>query len=130
MAKEFKVYDQKYKKLTGGALKWMFSKTGWPQGTEIADIEGWDLFQTDAYNASQIRWAVYDSPDAEEWQKFRVGMKGLSTKEKLYALKWWLTNATNLLYTSYDRDLIRVHNYLGALKRSGHLDASLKIVKQ
>lgn len=133
MAKEFKTFDKKYAKLMGGALKFIRKQGGSIAGSDIEEFTHWpDPIRqqfTEAYEHSQIRFAVYEAPDADEWQKFRVGLKGLSTKEKLYCLSWWWLHASDILFTDFNRDKIRVNNYLGALKRSGHLDSNLRVVK-
>jgi len=133
MAKEFKDFDKKYAKLMGGALNFIRKQGGSIASEDIAACTHWpEQYMgkfTEAYSVAQIRFAVYESPDAEEWQKFRVGLKGLNTKEKLYCLMWWHVHAYELLHTDPSRDVIRVNNYLGALKRSGHLDINLKVAK-
>lgn len=131
MSKEFQAYNRKYAKLAGTALKWIQSYSGYVPSTEdIHKIDGWfDRFKghfTEAYDRHEIRYAVYgERGAAEKWQEFRVRLKGLNTKEKLYALRWWL----DCIEAIEPNDWIRVNNYLGALKRSGHLDSNLKVAK-
>ena len=53
--------------------------------------------------------------DNEEWQKFRISLKGKSTREKMYRL-FMYHHDTN------DEDInIRVDNYIKALCRGGLL---------
>lgn len=139
MSKEFKEFDRKYKHLAGTAIKnirgvggsiakediFGFKTTGWPF---------WDQF-TEAYSAGEINFAVYKATGAEEWQKFRVSLKGLTTCEKLYALTWyWYTHVEcgvsgHITAENLRHEVIRVNNYLGALKRGGQLNSALKVVR-
>ena len=131
MAKDFKGYDKKFRKFAGTALKQVLdAENQRMMQTHISVIDGWyELRFEEGYSREKIRYCVYDSPDAEIWQKFRVSLKGLNTKEKLYCLVWWYWNAHNEYATDSHRNLVRVNNYLGALKRSGHLDSKLKVSK-
>lgn len=128
MVSQFKLYNKKYRKLAGTALKFIMSYGGHIAKSDIDSIEGWEpphehfVFR-EGYSREQIRWVVYESSGSVEWQKFRVRLKGLNTKEKLYALSWWFGMCDEA------EDVIRVNNYLGALKRSGHLDSNLKVSK-
>ena len=106
----------------------------------IREITKWDRI-VKTYNQGEVHWAVYHSSTAEQWQVFRAGLKGLTTKQKLYMLEILLVRTdgavyvaglrdapkgTNLTEAQKERDLnyIRVDNYLGALVRGGQLDAS------
>jgi hypothetical protein len=136
MAKEFQQFNRKYAKLAGTALKFITSVGGQIPQEDIDDLDQWDSTEypfTEDYSHEKVRYCVYEAPDADNWQMFRVSLKGLNTKEKLYALSWWIVNASTIaherLATNPARDLVRVNNYLGALKRSGHLDANLKVAK-
>jgi len=133
MAKEFQHFNKVFAKHAGTALKVITSKTGSIAKSDIDSISGWyeteGLEFTEDYSHEKIRFCVYEAPDATEWQRFRVSLKGLNTKEKLYALGWWWSSAEQHFYTNQERDKVRVNNYLGALKRSGHLDANLKVAK-
>jgi len=90
---------------------------------------------TEEYSMSSIRFAVYEAPGADEWQKFRVSLKGLTTREKLYALMWYwevhiaVGAGSHKSPEDWSREIIRVNNYLGALKRGGQLDSALRVVK-
>lgn len=133
MAREFKAFDKKYASFAGSALNMIESK-GFPIFREdIAKIESWPQMYafTEDYAMSTIAFAVYKAPDAEEWQKFRVSLKGLSTREKLCALNWyWIRYVIGWNDLGrYQHNIIRVNNYLGALKRSGHLDSNLRVAK-
>lgn len=128
MSREFKDFDKKYKHLAGTALKWIESFGGRIAKEDIEQCDHWPFMAefTEAYDHHQIRYACYEQPGASlVWQQFRVRLKGLSTKEKLYALGWFKT--TNDYFEP--NDIIRVNNYLGALKRGGQLDQHLRVVK-
>lgn len=72
--------------------------------------------------------------DNEEWQEFRLSLKGRSTEEKLDMLKdyWWFMHDTQVrgswvsfsVHCDDDCDIcIRVDNYIKALCRGGQLYA-------
>ncbi len=123
MAKEFKNWDK------------VFSKE------EIAECRKKYIHPTEALewvkdykqpNADEVRWAVYEGPGHREWQLFRVSLKGLSTSDKLYGLKRYFDSIMhNLQRTEEEQQLcvIRVNNYVGALRRGGLLNADFEIVK-
>jgi len=68
-------------------------------------------------NSKRIAQAV----DNEEWQKFRVSMKGKSTREKLDMLREYYY-APGASTRPTDEDVaIRVDNYIKALCRGGQL---------
>ena len=61
----------------------------------------------------QITEAIKDP----EWQWFRVEMlKGSSTADKLFLLKWWLWEVQGEVLL---RHKIQAQNYYNALKRAG-----------
>lgn len=79
-------------------------------------------------NSRRIAQAV----DDEEWQEYRVSMKGKSTDEKLHILqKYWLTEPhksnpsdPSRMHDDINLDCdvcIRVDNYIKALCRGGQL---------
>lgn len=74
-------------------------------------------------NSKRIAQAV----DQEEWQLFRLRMKGKSTQDKLDMLRAYFDEKVNgdcLDGTdSYDDVCIRVDNYIKALCRGGQLYA-------
>ena len=72
----------------------------------------------------EVADAVYQSGDYMDWQMFRVGLKGLTTKDKLRALWCRLT-----AYEESATERVRVNNYIGALKRGGQLNDKLEIAK-
>lgn len=137
MAKEFQDFNRRYAKLAGTALKTIKRIGGQIPQEDIDNITEWGYREhfTEAYSAADIRYAVYESTYHDTWQQFRVSLKGLNTKEKLYALSWYwdrnIAPGTGIFQSreQWQYEIIRVNNYLGALKRSGHLDADLKVSK-
>ena len=60
---------------------------------------------------------VADAVDNEQWQRFRISLKGLTTEEKIKRLEDYMEG-------NFDKEelrlrLIRVDNYLKALARGG-----------
>jgi hypothetical protein len=103
-----------------------------PQPSSVAErdaaisIRCWE-HKVLAHTMQEVLYAVYEAPDFLEWQKFRVGLKGCSTRVKLFRLSAYLHDAR----ISKELRQTRVDNYIGALKRSGHLssDGAYKIMK-
>lgn len=129
MTGKFKEYDKKYSHLAGTALKIIENRTGYVSKRDIANYTSWNTEvwgKYETYSREKISWAVYDSVSAEEWQKWRVALKGLSTKEKLYCLSWILTYSEG---SELKLMQIRVNNYLGALIRGGQLNLNLEVVR-
>ena len=133
MSQEFKNYDKVYAEYRGRGLEYCGVKL---QGT-LDLIERtcnyWpyrDRF-TEDYSQTSIRNAVYFALKASEWQKFRVSLKGLNTKQKIFCLVWWWDIYVDgeSIATNNQYDIIRVNNYLGALKRAGLLDSNLNVCK-
>ncbi len=137
MAKEFKDFDVKYKPFAGTALKTIERIGGKVAAEYIAASDHWPYMDrfTEEYSMSGIRFAVYEAPGAEEWQKFRVSLKGLTTREKLYCLLWYWDihvvpgAGAHVTLEDWSRQVLRVNNYLGALKRGGQLNSELRVVK-
>ena len=76
---------------------------------------------------------IAEAVDNEEWQKFRLSMKGKSTASKMMMLKkyWHINIHGHVVRESDTRDVfqyncdicIRVDNYIKALCRGGQLHA-------
>ncbi len=94
----------------------------------ITVLEKWPLahFQPSNFVVAE---AVYYAQDVAEWQCFRVSLKGLTTGYKLRNLMSRLLVARHTERLDYDMEVIRVNNYIGALKRGGQLDKELNVVK-
>lgn len=138
MAKEFKGFDKKFAKLAGTALKTIVTIGGSIAQEDIRASDHWPWMDSfdESYAMGNIAYAAYHAPDAPEWQKFRVSLKGLSTNEKMYALLWYwdtyVEGANDVTMSQRQQrfhQIVRVNNYLGALKRSGHLNSELRVVK-
>lgn len=131
MAKEFQYFNKKYIHLAGTALKYIQTIGGSIAQEDIAACDHWpdvykELFRED-YSQKTVHHYVYVADGADVWQKFRVGLKGLKTCEKLYCLMWyWERHSPS---HSLHEDAVRVNNYLGALKRGGFLDSNLHVIK-
>lgn len=123
---KFKMYDDKYRHLMGTALKTIEKLSGKVAKSDIAMHDRWP-HEPGSYTMIQIHWAVYNSPDAEEWQRFRVSLKGLSTQEKLYCLAW--RQVEERPHDKLVLERIRVDNYIGALVRGGQLNSKLEVVR-
>lgn len=125
MAKEFKDFDKKYSFLKGKLLS---------REPQPIMLNGLETLVGDMIKPSHadIAHAVYNSVGAEQWQMFRVSLKGWSTQAKLGRL-WarWMN------YVLHKRDgeeqakleRVRIVNYLDSMKRSGLLDQQLRAIK-
>jgi len=59
-----------------------------------------------------------------EWQAFRLSLKSVPTGIKLARLKLYLETSPA---SEYDLRLIRVANYINALKRGGQLNMDMQV---
>ncbi len=126
MGQLYKEYDKKYAEFSGMGLKnlghqidesYLVVWTHWNQ-------EEWGPYLT--YSQEKIQWAVYQAEGFEDWQKFRVSLKGLETREKLLCLgNYYVTHMKNNAQEELTK--IRINNYLGALIRGGQLNDKLEI---
>jgi hypothetical protein len=143
MAQEFKDYDKLFAEFKNTIFEDEFIDYD-----EVEKITHWK-YANDIilWSRIQIREAVYISASAQEWQKFRVSLKGNSVKLKLYRLQkryesiaqdfLQSLNASNIKYgfeykealTSNALEKIRLDNYIGALRRQMSLNSEYKIVK-
>lgn len=127
MASKFKDYDVIFADNRAQTMNNIEKSHGKIPLEDWLDKKSWaefipDWFECD-YSQEAIRNAVYVVYGAEDWQKFRVGLKGLVTEAKLYCLAWYYTQAPTVMRH------IRVQNYLGALVRGGQLNGKLEILK-
>lgn len=85
------------------------------------------------WSREQIEDAVYTSPTAEEWQRFRVGLKACDTRVKLLRLHEMRDNTSEILHGEEEclRRECRIDNYIGALMRGGFLsnDGLYRVLK-
>ena len=121
MAKEFKAYDKLYAKDKGKLLyAWENKLTELEQWPEVDKFKGMPKPEH-----AVVAYAVYEAHGFENWQRFRVSLKGFSTGMKLARL-WSYWTQFSLEYETLD---IRVWNYLDAMKRGGLLDSELRVIK-
>ena len=121
MVKEFKEYDKKYRAFKGQML------SGEPASTAR---DSWPYMDC-LYKASAagIRNAVYFAEGAEDWQKFRVSLKGMRTVVKLGRLVGRWERAMTMSHKLQTLEMIRINNYIDSMKRSGLLDMDGKVIK-
>lgn len=129
---KFEHYNTKYRKLAGTALKQIESIGGPIAKEDIEEFNCWDTQMWGpylTYSQEKVEWAVYHAEGFEDWQKFRVSMKGHSTKEKLFCLGAYFVQ--HLSGTDRQKLIrnIRINNYLGALIRGGQLNRQLEVVR-
>jgi hypothetical protein len=119
MAKEFKNYDKVFQRGSDSDLSAA-------ERLLANEITRWNL-PVASWSPEQVREAVYSAPGYEDWQKFRVSLKGQSTKVKLFRLRQRFTYAIIDELPWWDR--CRMDNYIGALKRGGQLGMDLEVRK-
>ena len=138
MAQEFKNYDKVYKSYENCTLTYEQNHKdfNWCE----ANLETKWEYPLGSYTAEEIALAVYgmheltigDMLGAQAWQKFRVSLKGNTTSQKLYRLKFRLNRAKRMYATNQPllrQEQIRIDNYIGALKRGGLLTLELRVIK-
>jgi hypothetical protein len=124
--KKFEEYDKKYADL---------ARTDEQEEPHIQDLARdttcWYGPHIESFPQVEVKYAVYEAADHEEWQKFRCSLKGQSTRMKLARLWVHYQNSRANAESIKELDVakIRVHNYLGALKRGGLLDEKGRIIK-
>lgn len=133
--RKFKQYDEVFKAYYGLTLAAIEMHDGKKYTQEIAAITRWEgdtiglPFHFD-YTNEEIARAVYLASTASHWQMFRVGLKGLSTPTKLFCLRHrWANRSTIYSEEELKLEEIRINNYLGALIRSGYLNAELYVAR-
>lgn len=136
----FKQFEKKYAEAGREMHRLMLNSVNEAEHMKtIAKITHWDrLNYLTPYTQAEVQYAVYDAPTAVNWQIFRIGLKGLPTRAKLYMLKALVDRSYLAAKTAGDtpgndvqaaieeRDLndLRVDNYIGALVRGGQLSAA------
>lgn len=66
------------------------------------------------------RQEILEAIGREDWQIFRLGLKGLSTREKIDELRRWLDDTT-VSSEEWALRKVQVVNYVNALKRGGQV---------
>lgn len=141
-AGKFRKYADEFRAFKGKGLEIVSKEFNTPLldalGIDKDRIQCWPYAKhfTEGYSHDHISFAVYESPTAENWQRFRVSLQGLSTSQKLYCLMayWEVHVAKSLERMGAHPDLtivelVRINNYLGALKRGGQLSKTLDVLK-
>lgn len=131
--KRFKAFDRMFKNQLHQLIRGVPIK-------ELAEaaqvVKQWPDVIT-PWDHDTVSYCVYEAPDHDDWQLFRVSLKGLSTAEKLYMLKeyykWQLARTAPGQMNGEMRQMsvvqCRIDNYLGALRRGGQLDMENRIMK-
>lgn len=70
---------------------------------------------------------ILEATKSEHWQKFRKSLKGLSTRQKLLLLEEYQMCQEGMSDEDVELRLIRVDNYINALKRGGQLNMQLEV---
>lgn len=132
--KLFTKFERRFSHLKGTALQTITKSHGRIAQEDINETDHWPYLDIrfsplKSLGREEIDSAVYKVPSAVEWQQFRVSLKGLATKEKLYCLLWrWLHHSADLDAIEREYELIRIQNYLGALVRGGHLNSDWRVL--
>lgn len=105
----------------------------WLRGFEFSEpIKRW-THHVDQWVQSFVQHCVYEASDHEEWQLFRVSLKGLTTYEKLYCLDRYLEqvnfNGDEADQRQAQKEKCRIDNYIGALVRGGQLNKNLEVMR-
>ena len=95
---------------------------------EIQAITCWP-FAIIVHPQPTVQYAVYDSPKARDWQIFRIALKGLTTRQKLYQLrKRYREMLETIRADTFPVEQIQIDNYIGALQRGGQLMIDGRVV--
>lgn len=123
VAKEFKDFDRIYREFTNTILE---------KDIYAGDEEYVTRWQhvVHKHSPDDVRHAVYNSRTSDNWQKFRVSLKGQSTKLKLYRMGHRFARMLqNDDAHEQSLERVRIDNYIGALRRGGQLDKEGNIVR-
>lgn len=117
MAKEFKDFDKEFAMFKRTLMFWEEKiQQPWPELAAFShQFDSWKM-PVESWTQEQVKTAVYECADSLEWQKFRVSLKGFSTREKLVRLAYY-----RQYKGLYNQVKCRVDNYIGALVRGGCL---------
>lgn len=129
MAKEFKEWDKRFSRqeLESERHRWLPAHV-MPSAVMVFDhwpheVQRWDR--------EYVQMCVYHAADADHWQRFRVSLKGMTTREKLYCLNEYgkMFVVKNEIWHNKKMQMCRIDNYIGALVRGGQLDSNHRVVK-
>lgn len=121
MAKEFKDWDKRFsqEQIKLCRLRWL--SAGFSHYDDAGFEKALDDMGYAQPSVAEARFAVYEADGFEDWQLFRVSMKGLTTRQKIAMCR----HRWNSMITCNEGDSViethRIWNYLGALKRGGQL---------
>ena len=98
---------------------------------QVSQIKRWPYAYT-SHSQQNVQYAVYHSQWSREWQIFRIALKGLTTRQKLFQLiKRWKETETVMRQTGnseyYRTRVVQIENYVGALVRGGLLDEQAQV---
>lgn len=79
-----------------------------------------------SYTFEEVK--LYCVQDAE-WQRFRLSMKGMSTRGKLGKLRMRRAQFLSQDGTQLKKYQVQIDNYINALKRGGQLDLNCNVVR-
>jgi hypothetical protein len=136
-AKDFKKYNVIFKEHRGKAIEYI-AKLGFqlPWHMRWQDIDCWPAVDMKlpfvrAYSHDTVAYAVYQAEGFLEWQRFRVSMKTLSTRERIFALCWyWEQKRYQNNVAQVRIEAVRINNYVGSLIRAGMIQSgTLKVLK-
>lgn len=93
-------------------------------------IEGW-AHSVRCWTTEQVRYAAYSAPDFEQWQRFRISLKGLTTRAKLLCLA---QRVISKVISEPDQIVVelewcRIDNYINSMRRGGQLDSDYKVIR-
>lgn len=83
----------------------------------------------ESWSYPQVEFAIYNAPDALNWQLFRVSMKRLDTYEKLAMLySYYQGEFEGQPLEKQAIEKCRIDNYILALRRGGLLNQNYEVI--
>jgi len=129
MAKEFKEFENQFTASQLNSMRVLYLNDVITRGVII---DRWEhVADYCVEDQTRVCNAVYRNKGFEQWQCFRVAMKGLSTYDKLKMLhEYWYIHVTAESHgLSKQTSIVRINNYIGALRRGGQLDKDFVVAK-
>lgn len=122
MAKEFKDWDKRFSKdqIEASRKRWLSANFS-EYDDEWFERALRDMGYDSSITMGQVRHAVYEAPDAADWQLFRVSLKGMTTQQKVAMLRMRWDVQIDCERGDGTIEKHRIWNYVGALKRGGQL---------
>lgn len=133
-AKKFKEFDQRFKQYQGKILPEERIDFDHKAASEFSEWPLMREFYDNKFSHEEVSRAVYGTPSSINWQMFRVSLKGQSTNYKLYRLhKRYIRKVAEHVVTANnvenELEMIRIFNYIGALRRNNAIDPAGKVIK-